>query len=175
MSRSRLIRLCAPFAACVLVLQAYGCRDVRKADGDSPQPADLTLVNYSTHAKKPVQPAKAEEKKEAVVDPLPGACSQKDRDDYVHDASPKFTNQLRTCSKDTWAKNAKNFACLTRALPSLSEGCAQCYADMASCAKDNCKMACVMDSKSNKCIGCANANCQASLIKCTGVARADLP
>jgi hypothetical protein len=175
MSRGRLIQLCIPVAAFALVLQAYGCRDLRKADEDSAQSAHATLVNYSTDAKKPAQPAKAEKKKVAISDALLGACSQKDREDYVHDANLKFTNQLRACSKDTWAKNAKNLACLTRTLPSLSQECAQCFANMASCAKDNCKMACIADSKGDKCISCANTNCQASLVKCTGVARADLP
>ncbi|MDD5308531.1 MAG: hypothetical protein PHU25_14510 [Deltaproteobacteria bacterium] len=46
---------------------------------------------------------------------------------------------------------------------------------MASCALDNCKLACMLSSTSGGCTSCANTNCQASLIKCTGVARADLP
>jgi len=178
MSRQRLIRLCPSLVACVLVLQAYGCQDPGEAENDSIRSANLTVVNYSTPAKPPAhkaQPAESAKKQEALGGALQGACSQQDREDYVHDASLKFTNQLRACSKDTWAKNAKNLACLTRTLPSLSRGCAQCYADMASCARDNCKMACMMDSTGNKCIGCANENCQAALVKCTGVARADLP
>ena len=178
MSSQRLIRLCSSLVACVLVLQAYGCQDPGEAENDSIRSAHLTFVNYSTPAALPVhkaQPAESAKKPEAHGEELQGACSQEDREDYVHDASQKFTNQLRTCSKDTWANNSKNLACLTANLPSLSKGCARCFADMASCAKDNCKLACMMDSKGGKCINCANANCQASLVKCTGVARADLP
>jgi len=178
MSMWRLKNLFAPFAACVLLLQAYGCQDLPKADDDSIKSAHVTLANFSDDSKHKAhraQPAEAAKKKEAPDGATRGACSQSDRTDYVHDANRKFVSQMRTCSKDTWANNAKNFNCLTKNMPSLSKGCARCFADMASCAKDNCKMACMLDAKSDKCIDCANSNCQASLIQCTGVARADLP
>jgi len=181
MSRWRWRNSYAPFAACVLALQVYGCQDLRKADDDSIHGAHMTLANHSVKTAKTAktapkaQPAEAAKKKEAPGDALQGACSQTDRTDHVHDANRKFVDQLRTCSKDTWANNAKNFNCLSRTMPSLSQGCAHCFADMASCAKDNCKMACMFDAKGKDCINCANSNCQASLIKCTGVARADLP
>ena len=178
MSGQRLVRLCSPLVACAFVLQAYGCQDPGEAENDSIRSAHLTFVNYVAPAALPIpkaQPAESAKEQEAPGEAPQGACSQKDREDYVHDASLKFTNQLRTCSRETWANNSKNLACLTENLPSLSKGCAQCFADMASCAKDNCMMACMMDSKGLRCISCVNANCQASLVKCTGVARADLP
>ena len=108
-------------------------------------------------------------------DALTGACSGADREKYVHDPNPKFITQLRDCSKDTWANKHKNLACLAKVMPSLSKECAGCFADMASCALASCKMACMFSSTSDGCTKCANSKCQPSLIKCSGVARADLP
>ena len=157
MSRWRLRQLIAPFAAGVLVLYASGCRDLGKGEV------------HPTHA------TQAATQSEAHGDSSHGACTKADRAEYVHDPNPKFIGKVRVCSKETWANKAKNIACLTTALPSLSKGCAGCFADMASCALANCKMPCMFSSTSDGCNHCANTHCQPSLIKCTGVARADLP
>jgi hypothetical protein len=106
---------------------------------------------------------------------LQGACSLSDRTGHVHGPNQQFIGKVRGCSKETWADKAKNTACLTKALPALSQECAGCFADMASCALSNCKMACMLSSTSDGCTSCANTNCQASLVKCSGVAAADLP
>ena len=149
-----------PFAACILVLQTFGCQDLDRA-GD--QSAKSEHSNQA--AKKHATPEGA----------LQGSCSKKDRVEYIHDSNPKFVGHVQTCSKETWANRGENIACLTKSMPALSNGCAGCFADMASCALANCKLPCMFSSTSEGCTKCANTNCQASLIKCTGVARADLP
>jgi hypothetical protein len=172
MSQWHLEHLHAPFAACVLVLLMGGCSEHVKTRG---QPAQETRA---VHAAKPARLIRATEvarTPEAPAAVLEGACSESDREEHVHDANQGFVNHLRDCSKETWADKTKNVSCLTRAFPSLSRGCAGCFANMASCALDNCKMACMLSSTGSGCTKCANENCQASLIRCTGVARADLP
>ena len=178
MSRHHIECLLAPLAACVLSLPASGCRDRGKIEAVTRAPIASLAPIASTAPAAPAEAPPVEAAAGAIetrdVKPK-GACTESDRTDYVHDASRNFVKQLRSCSKETWAKNAKNMACLSVAMPSLSEGCAQCFANMASCARDNCKMACMLDSKSDGCINCANSHCQGDLVRCTGVARADLP
>ena len=171
MSRWRLEYLFGSLAACVLVAQPCACH-VGKADVHS------THSTRSTHSmpSPPLPPSTPDTKQgEAHGDALHGACSQTDRAEHVHDPNLKFVGHVRACSKETWADKAKNIACLTKALPSLSKGCAGCFADMASCALANCKTACMFSSTSESCNNCANSHCQPSLVRCTGVARADLP
>jgi len=175
MSRWYLKHLYASFAACVLVLQIFGCQDLGKADNHAARSKHTAQSKQTAQPKQPTPLAEAPQKNETPADALQGACSKTDREDYVHDANQKFIGQLRACSKETWADKAENIACLTKTMPSLSQGCVRCFASMASCALENCKMACMLSAKSDNCIDCANSNCQASLIRCTGVARADLP
>jgi hypothetical protein len=106
---------------------------------------------------------------------LPGACSRGDRSIYLHASSARFRQKMRTCSQTTWADRKDNTACLIMSMPMLSTSCATCFAVMASCAYAHCKMACMFDSASKRCLDCANAHCQAELVQCTGIARADLP
>ena len=146
----------APLVIGILVVQTCASRDPRKSDEASAR-------------------TREREQGEALGDTPPGACSQRDRSENVHDPNVKFIGQVRACSKETWANKVKNTACLTKAVPSLSQGCAGCFADMASCALANCKMPCMFSSTSDGCNKCANSNCQASLVRCTGVASADLP
>jgi len=103
------------------------------------------------------------------------ACTEQDRKKYIHDPNPEFITRLRACSRKTWANKKKNLACLHKTFPALSEPCATCFADMAKCSLNNCKLACAVNDKSEGCIKCANKNCQPDLIACTGVKRQDLP
>ena len=168
MSRQCLRHLCAPFFACVLVLLAYACQDHGK-----PHHRVQQAAKQSEAPEHPPEAAKQTEGPAAQV--LQGACSQADRTEYVHDPNLKFINEVRACGKETWANKGENIACIAKVMPSLSKGCAGCFADTASCALANCKIACMFSSTSERCTNCANSNCQASLITCTGVARADLP
>ena len=153
----------APCVACVLLACAYGCSEADEAEEtEETEEADAPLAQASGQKEKRVQPSR-------------GACSPEDREAHVHDPNLKFIGQVRACSKETWANKAKNVACLVKALPSLSKGCAGCFADMARCALSNCKAACLFSSTSDRCGRCANSNCQPSLVKCTGVAARDLP
>jgi hypothetical protein len=102
-------------------------------------------------------------------------CSEADRTEFIHHPNQKFVRQMTECSKSTWANEAKNLECIQHAMPSLSDDCANCFVDMAGCAKDNCKIPCLFDSASERCLECADSNCGAALVRCSGVASADLP
>lgn len=143
-------------AAFFLALYAGACRE--PGEVDRPGRAAHVAATTATTSSEPA-----------------GACSQADRREQIHEPNAKFVSYVQTCSKSTWASKEKNVACLAKAVPSLSEECAGCFADMASCALANCKLPCMMSSTSERCTKCANQHCQASLIRCTGVARADLP
>ncbi len=103
-----------------------------------------------------------------------GACSEKDRLEHIHDDNPRFIDQVKICSRITWAKKPQNVACIVKTLPLLSKKCACCFADMARCSLENCKLACMFRPKSERCVNCAIENCRPALIRCTGVAAADL-
>jgi hypothetical protein len=104
-----------------------------------------------------------------------GACSASDRKKYIHDPNPDYIAGVRRCSRASWAHKEKTTACLQKTFSGLSKSCAECFADMAKCSLNNCKLACALSSTSKKCINCANENCQSDLIECTGVERQDLP
>ena len=172
MVRLRLEHLFIPIAGCILVLQIGACRDLGKTADHTTQ---STQPPHSTHSTKPPDSTQAVKPHETHGEASSGACSKADRAEYIHDRNPKFITQLRDCSKETWADKSKNISCLHKIMPSLSNACAGCFADMASCSLANCKLACAFSSTSDGCNHCANSNCQPSLVKCTGVARADLP
>lgn len=165
-SRWRSERLYAPFPACVMALQICACQDLAMADESAPDTPPTTQSIDSTGTGNQGEPPD---------NALRGACSEADRVEYVHDPNPEFISKVRACSRETWANKVKNIACLKKAMPSLSSGCAACFANMASCSLENCAMPCLFGWLSDICVNCANANCQEALVKCTGVARADLP
>jgi hypothetical protein len=196
MSRTRLELLAASLVMCALALQGLACQDRDEADEEQaalPGPAAVKpaavqgtparSVAASTSMTDAVEGRTPDPTIEvAALDPDPsrgegatGACSEADRVGYAHNPSLKFKEQLRVCGKETWADKKDNIACLTKVVPGLSRSCLVCFTNMAACAYDNCKTACMFDSKSQGCEDCANKHCQNQLIKCTGVARADLP
>lgn len=172
------------FFAAAAMLQGVGCGDQGKAERH---------LNHSTkHGRTGKKQASNErgklhrsalsapesrvsEHSDVTTSALHGACTRADRDQHVHHGNQEFVDQIRECGTETRTVNRKNVACMSEAMPSLSNPCVQCFADMASCTFDHCKLACMVKSTGKKCIDCANSNCQAALVKCSGVARGDLP
>ena len=58
------------------------------------------------------------------------------------------------------------------ALPTMSSGCINCFANEASCALSNCASVCAFGS-SSACDACVSSNCQASFESCAGIVDLD--
>lgn len=126
-------------------------------------------------------------KKEALADGAAyrevGLCSASDRKLVIHPNNKEFTKNMDKCSTDAWGNSEKTTKCLKTHYPKLSDGCAKCYGEMASCGASHCKWKCFTNHFSEGCLACVNQNCRDiqknagsfSLIKCTGLKANELP
>lgn len=126
-------------------------------------------------------------KKEALADVATdkeaGLCTTSDRKLVIHPNNKEFTKNMDKCSSDAWGNAEKTKKCLKTHYPKLSDGCAKCYGDMASCGASHCKWKCLSNHFSKGCLECVNKNCRDaqkkstsfSLIKCTGLRANELP
>merc|ERR1712187_1061727 len=87
---------------------------------------------------------------------------------------PKIASNCGTASYSLFSgMDQSGFGgCITRDVPGVSPQCAQCFAEQASYAADNCKMQCISAWCSSACLSCNNQN-HAVLVACTKTS--DLP
>ncbi|HEY3547939.1 MAG TPA: hypothetical protein VGK17_17850 [Propionicimonas sp.] len=109
-------------------------------------------------------------------------CNANDVKLAINPGNRGFAAQLDRCASPSWGKTKESALCLARAYPGLSESCVMCFAQMAHCTARNCKLACMTDHHSEKCLKCAESNCRDlqrgtdfSLETCTGLQAAELP
>jgi len=109
-------------------------------------------------------------------------CNPSDVKQGINAGNHKFPNQMDNCASPSWGNAAKSATCLRKDYPGLSEPCIMCFAQMAHCSAQNCKMACMMNHKSDGCLKCAESNCRDlkggtdfSLETCTGLTAMELP
>jgi hypothetical protein len=168
----------APLIGLVLVLQVFACQDLLGTNDQSVDPAQSVQSPLPDQGQESGQEAGQEPNQEGIDssdDTLIGACSKMDRDDYIHKDDQEFIHQVQSCGSRSPGNRERFAACLTKNLPSLSDGCVDCFADMSRCAFEHCKTACVISTASDGCKECASHHCEESLVSCSGVAGADLP
>jgi hypothetical protein len=59
--------------------------------------------------------------------------------------------------------------CAQKKQPALSESCISAYGAIAACSAKGCKMACMMDGRSEKCAKCTQQKCSPAFYKSTGL------
>lgn len=121
-------------------------------------------------------------KKTANADTGGTACTEHDVKLAINPNNHHFPKQMDKCASDAWGDAKKVSACIKTHYSGLSDACANCFGEMASCSASNCKLACLSDHFSDKCLDCVNTNCRDnkkdehfSLIQCTGLKPSELP
>lgn len=96
-------------------------------------------------------------------------CNAKDVKLAINPGNHGFAGQMDRCASPSWGKG-------------LSESCVMCFAQMAHCTAQNCKLACMTNHESEKCLQCAESHCRDlqegndfSLETCTGLKAAEMP
>lgn len=110
-----------------------------------------------------------------LFDETAGACNHRDQQDYINPNNTNFAPQVRRCARDAMGNGASTTACITRAFPSVSQGCARCFGAAVQCTKDKCWFECMLNDSSADCTSCSLDNCRPGLESCTGVPRTHLP
>ncbi|KAF4660837.1 immunoglobulin super DCC subclass member [Perkinsus chesapeaki] len=54
-------------------------------------------------------------------------------------------------------------------LPPITEECSECFGELGTCARKNCKWACMSDPSSEGCLECVEENCKSSGAVCMGL------
>jgi len=87
---------------------------------------------------------------------------------------PNFASTWRVCATDTWGNAQKTIDCIRESF-NLTERCASCFGNFTACGAKNCKGACWLDPKAEKCADCGRSYCGDDWASCTGVPISDLP
>lgn len=120
---------------------------------------------------------------EAAASKTPGAkaaaCTKDDVKLAINNSNHEFPKILDSCASKAWGKALKTGDCLKKHYPTLSVACTSCFGKMAECSASHCKLKCLMNHFSDKCLACVNSNCRdtkaGSLIECTGIKADKLP
>jgi hypothetical protein len=123
------------------------------------------------------------QRKSSEIDPpAKGGCTEEDVRLAIHPNNHDFSKQMDKCASKVWGNAKKTTQCLKKHYPALSQSCADCFGEIASCSASHCKLACIGNHFSDKCLECVNTNCREmkkddsfSLIQCTGLPANQLP
>ncbi len=109
-------------------------------------------------------------------------CNAADVKVAIHKHNSKFKNQMDGCASGAMGNVDSTAACLKKVYPTLSEGCANCFGEMAGCSASNCTGKCIFNHFSEGCVACVKDSCWRtqqgggfSLVACTGLSLDKLP
>lgn len=109
------------------------------------------------------------------------ACTADDIKLAINPNNHQFPKQMDECASDAWGNAKKTTKCLKTKYAALSDACARCFGEMATCSASNCKWKCIGDHFSEKCLACVSSSCRDaqkgsfSLVECTGLKPNELP
>lgn len=111
-----------------------------------------------------------------------GECTTADVELAINPKNNNFPTQFDKCASKAWGNAEKTSACLRKHYPALSQGCAACFGQTASCSASNCKFKCFTNHFSDACLSCVDTSCRDhkkdgsfSLMECSGLAKDKLP
>ncbi|KAH3743194.1 hypothetical protein Pelo_15423 [Pelomyxa schiedti] len=100
-------------------------------------------------------------------------CNKQDRATIHSDAD--LHKQLEKCARKCLMKDEGcELQCVTESV-GISPECSVCFADDIKCSMLHCKLECLFNSRSSKCLTCHKTFCEEDLISCTGMTIAELP
>lgn len=96
-----------------------------------------------------------------------GACNNNADLAIIADQTA-LSSSVADCAKKTMGAAPATKDCIVQKT-GLSDGCAQCFADSASCIIKNCAAQCMLDPNSPTCVDCRASKCDPAFEVCSGV------
>jgi len=110
------------------------------------------------------------------------ACNENDVKLGINPHNHKFPSQMDGCASPSWGGIKETGECIKKLYPGLTENCRMCFAKMAHCSAEHCKLACMINHMGDSCLRCSESSCEEhrkdgefSLETCTGLEESQLP
>jgi hypothetical protein len=97
-----------------------------------------------------------------------GACTNSADDAIVNDTSKDVDGTTSTCGQSNIGNHAATKDCIIQGT-GLSDGCAECYANVVDCVVANCITECLADPNGQPCSDCRKTNCDPAFETCSGI------
>lgn len=99
--------------------------------------------------------------------------------DILYAANADFAEALHGCGvaehRHLIGRGPRTDQCLAEIYPMINEACLGCFHDMAACGVRHCKLACVLNARSEKCQACTRHYCAETFAQCSGLTIDEIP